>query len=40
MKDWPKPLKYLIFFVLAPIYVPAYVLMHYTFSWWTGLLDE
>ncbi len=34
-----KVLKYLIFFILVPIYVPAYVLMHYTFNWWTSLLD-
>ncbi len=35
----PKPLKYVLFFLLAPIYVPAYALMHYTFKWWSSLLD-
>lgn len=35
-----KFVKILLFIILVPIYVPAYVLMHYTFSWWTKLLDN
>lgn len=31
--------KKILFFVLIPIYVPAYVLMHFTFKWWSSLLD-
>ena len=34
-----KVFKIIIFFLLAPIYIPAYVLMHYTFKWWSSLLD-
>ena len=32
--------KMIIFFVLAPIYVPIYFLMNFTFKWWSGLLDN
>lgn len=35
-----KILKIIIFFLLAPIYVPAYLLMNFSFSWWTGLLNN
>lgn len=35
----PKPLKFFLFFSLALIYVPAYLLMHYSFKWWSSLLD-
>lgn len=33
-----KFLKIILFFILAPIYIPTYILMHFTFKWWTGLL--
>lgn len=33
-------LKIILFIILIPIYAPAYVLMHYTFKWWTGLLGD
>lgn len=33
-----KALKITLFFILATFYVPAYILMHFTFKWWTGLL--
>ncbi len=32
--------KFILFFLLAPLYVPVYLLMHFTFKWWSGLLDE
>lgn len=32
--------KFIVFFALAPIYVPAYLLMNFTFKWWSGLLDK
>lgn len=35
-----KPIKIILFFLLAPIYIPAYILMHFTFKWWTGLLGD
>jgi len=38
MAEVIKFLKVLLFIVLLPIYAPAYVLMHFTFKWWTGLL--
>jgi hypothetical protein len=34
-----KIAKTALFFALVPIYVPAYVLMHFTFKWWSSLLD-
>jgi len=33
-------LRYLLFFLLAPIYIPAYLLMNFTFKWWTGLIEK
>jgi len=27
-----------IFFLLAPLYVPLYLFMHLTFKWWEDLL--
>jgi len=35
-----RVLKIILFFLLAPIYVPAYFLMNFTYKWWTGLVDE
>jgi hypothetical protein len=35
-----KALKILLFFLLAPIYVPAYILMTFTYKWWSGLLGD
>lgn len=35
-----RVLKFILFFVLAPIYIPAYVLMTFTFKWWSSLLDK
>lgn len=34
-----KIFKIVIFFILLPVYIPAYVLMHFTFKWWSSLLD-
>jgi len=34
-----KTLKIIVFFLLALVYVPAYLLLHYTFNWWTNLLE-
>jgi hypothetical protein len=33
-----KP-KTILFFLLAPVYVPLYLFMHHTFKWWEELLD-
>ncbi len=33
-----KILKVLLFLILAPIFVPAYIIMQFGFKWWTGLL--
>ena len=35
-----KYLKILLFLLLAPLYVPAYLLMHFSYKWWTGLLGD
>ncbi|MDP3763335.1 MAG: hypothetical protein Q8Q92_01625 [bacterium] len=35
-----RALKLIIFFALAPIYVPVYLLMNFTFKWWSSLLDK
>lgn len=35
-----KLIKILVFFILAPIYVPAYLLMNFSFKWWSGLLGD
>ena len=35
-----RALRLIVFFVLAPIYVPAYLLMNFTFKWWSSLLDK
>jgi len=35
-----KIVRLIIFFLLAPIYVPAYLLMTFTFKWWSSLLDK
>lgn len=35
-----KALKIILFFILAPIYIPAYILMHFTAKWWMGLLGD
>ncbi len=32
--------KFILFFLLAPIYVPAYLLMNFTFKWWSSLLNK
>jgi len=40
MKFFLKLLKIILFFILAPIYVPCYLLMNFTFKWWTSLLDK
>lgn len=34
-----KPLKFIIFLVLLPIYAPLYLFLHFTFKWWESLLD-
>ena len=34
-----KILKYMLFFLLLPIYAPAYLFLHFTFEWWEKLLD-
>jgi hypothetical protein len=34
-----KPFKFLLFFILAPVFVPAYLVMHFGFKWWSSLLD-
>jgi hypothetical protein len=34
-----KALKIILFFLLMPLYGPAYLLMHFSFKWWTGLLE-
>ena len=33
-------IKLLVFFLLLPIYAPAYLLMHFTFKWYSSLLDK
>lgn len=35
----PKWLKYTLFLLLLPVYVPAYILMNFTFKWWSSLVD-
>ena len=35
-----KVIRLIIFLLLAPIYVPTYLLMNFTFKWWSGLLDN
>jgi hypothetical protein len=35
----PKPLKLFLFFSLAIVFVPAYLLMNFGFKWWSSLLD-
>lgn len=40
MKILLKSLRIILFFILVPIYLPAYLLMTFTFKWWTGLLDK
>ena len=44
MKDITKligrPIKIILFFALSPLYVPMYLLMNFTFSWWTNLLKK
>ena len=34
-----KYIKIILFFILAPIFVPAYLIMNFGFKWWTGLLS-
>ncbi len=38
MSEVLKILKILLFLLLLPLYAPAYVLMQFTFKWWTELL--
>lgn len=40
MKAFIRLLKIILFFILLPIYLPAYLLMNFTFSWWYGLLND
>lgn len=40
MKLAMRVFKIILFFILAPIYVPAYLLMNFTFDWWIKLLNE
>lgn len=40
MKLFIRPLKIALFFLLAPVYVPMYLLMNFTFKWWTSLLSK
>ena len=35
-----KILKVILFFILLPIFGPAYLLMQFGFKWWTGLLGD
>lgn len=33
-------MKKILFFLLAPFYLTAAFIMHFSFEWWTELLDE
>lgn len=35
-----RTVKVLLFFLLAPIYIPAAFLMNFTFEWWVKLLED
>ncbi len=32
--------KKILFFALAPVYVPMFLVMHFTFEKWVGLLEK
>jgi len=34
-----KAVKIILFLLLAPIYIPMYLFLHLTFSWWEKLMD-
>jgi len=34
-----KAIKFILFFVLLPIFGPIYLLLNLVSSWWEGLLD-
>ena len=40
MKILLRVVKLIVFFLLSPLYVPVYLLMNFTFKWWSSLLDE
>jgi len=40
MKEVLRIFKVLLFLLLAPLFVPAYILMHFGWKFWSGLLGD